>query len=183
MSSQPDGDQVVVPRRPRTGLLIFTVILVVIIVVFLFILIYRAYQASRNPTRQVVILPPCNDTVNVTTLVQIPSTAPRCFIGGVEQNTYFIGNINPAYNYVVGPSAVPAQTVCLGYCQTFNSTTQVCTGQGSGGTVSAQTEYDNCITQLSSTSCQTPLPVAALGPVVYYPQSVTQQNCEGPLPS
>lgn len=125
-------------------------------------------------------LPPCNQNVNLQSLIQIPDSGFNCVQEGVTGSKYYIGQLgNLQYDYVVAPWTSQPLDVCIGFCTgyTGGTTGGKCSGTNWNGK-SAQVNFNNCMSQLSSTTCIPPAPVAARGTILYYPFSPTDRICD-----
>lgn len=161
------------------GLVILAILLAVgaiILVVYGFI----DYQQKINSTQTGNTGPllPCSKTVNKTTLVQIPSNKLPCI---QNPSTYYIGNLpvpnDPTINYdfVVAPySSTTPFEVCSGFCNSYTGGT--CYGSDYNGKDS-NSNFNDCINQLSSTTCTPPVPLAIRGNTLYYALSPTDKLC------
>lgn len=119
---------------------------------------------------------PCSQNVNISDLVQIPDTGANCLQSGATGSLYYIGKItNGVWDFVVAPWGTQPSDVCTSFCSSYSNGT--CTGAVYNG-VSAQTNYNECIQQLSSTSCTPPVPIAAKGTILYYANSPTCRICD-----
>jgi hypothetical protein len=152
----------------NTGILILIITIVILTIVIISILIFTAVSNDSDPG---TILLPCTKTVNISTLIQIPADYPSCVQEGQNTSKYYVGKLNPDFDYVVAPFNTPVQDVCRQYCTNYSN--GVCSGNET-----AQQNYDNCIKQLTPTDCYPPLPIAAIGAKLYYPFSPTCNTCE-----
>lgn len=124
----------------------------------------------------VTVGPPCGQNVNLSSLIQIPNSGANCIQRGVTGSLFYIGNLsNKSFDYVVAPWGTQPLDVCIGFCTGF--TGGICTGAPSSGR-SAQSNFNSCMSQLSSTTCSPPIPLAAKGAIVYYAFSPTCNICD-----
>lgn len=120
-------------------------------------------------------LPPCRQTVNFNSLIQIPEIGADCVHNGKTGQFYYIGNLGTgSLDYVVAAWGNQPHDVCVDFCLSFDNGS--CSGPNYNGK-SAQDNYDQCISQLSSTTCTPPVPIAAKGPILYYAFSPTCNIC------
>ena len=115
-------------------------------------------------------LEPCSQTVDLDSLIQIPSDQPPCLQQGRNLGLYWIGDLAPfTYNYVVAPYGTQPLEVCRGFCTGFtgSGTGAICTGPVYQGKT-AQENFNACMSQLTSTTCLPPVPIAAQGTTLYY---------------
>jgi hypothetical protein len=118
---------------------------------------------------------PCNQVINIDTLLQIPD-ANICIQQGQPTPLYYIGDLGDrSLDYVVAPWPTSPIDVCVDFCSQYSSGS--CTGPSFNG-VSAQDNFDNCMMQLSTDQCQPPIPLAARGTTLYYAQSPTCRSCD-----
>lgn len=121
-------------------------------------------------------LPSCSNNINISDLIQIPlGTATNCTRNGVNVSYYYVGDINPNFDYVVAPWSTQPLDVCIGFCTNYRD--GVCTGATASGRT-AQENFDRCMMQLSSTTCNPPIPIAARGTILYYAYSPTCAICD-----
>lgn len=126
-----------------------------------------APSSSNTPTK----LEPCSQTT--TSLITLPDNTPKCIQNGIDIG-YYLGAVNPNWDYVVAPYSVQPKDVCVGFCQQFTNGT--CIGPNYNG-LTAQENYNRCIAQLSPNTCIPPLPVAIKDGIIYYPTSPTCRSC------
>ena len=120
-------------------------------------------------------LPSCIDITAPSSLIQIPENQPHCFQQGRETNLFYIGDLDPDFDYVVAPYTTSPLDVCIGFCTAYSDGT--CQGANFQGRT-AQQNFDSCISQLTPTDCVPPLPIAAQGAILYYALSPTSIICE-----
>lgn len=163
-------------KTKNIGVQIFIVFIMVVSIIIVAVLIYTAMGSIQTSTGGTGTgdLFPCSDNVSYSNLYQITSETPICYNNGVHTGNYYIG-CNSDYNYVASTNQILPQNVCNGYCDT-PPVNGVCTGSVYNGE-DAQTNYDNCMQQLSGTNCIPPAPVASLGKILYYASSVTSNSC------
>lgn len=155
---------------------ILTVIIVIVAIAVIAVLIAAAIadrntdNGSTNPNST-----SCGSNVNLSNLVQISTNTPVCNEQGVPTSFYYIGNISNL-DFVVAPFPTQPVDVCVGYCDSYLN--GVCTGASFNGKT-AQENFNTCVNQLSSQTCQGPLPIAAKGPIIYYAYSPTCRICDG----
>lgn len=122
-------------------------------------------------------LPACSTSINISDLLQIPPSSPVCFQNGNPTSFYYIGDLDKQqFDYVVAPFGTQPFDVCIGFCTGFTGGT--CSGPPYNGQ-SAQQNFTNCMSQLSSTICSPPKPIAAKGAILYYAFSPTCIICDG----
>lgn len=122
-------------------------------------------------------LPPCSQEANPGSLIDIPGTGADCIQNGVPTSLRYIGDLGSMeYDYVVAPWGTHPLDVCIGFCTGY--TGGVCSGPVVAGKT-AQENFDLCMSQLSSTTCTPPLPIAASGTTLYYAFSPTCRICDG----
>lgn len=156
---------------------IFLTIGIIILVVWAGVDYYKNIGGGTGTN----ILPPCSRDINVSSLIQIPTNgSANCIQQGSTGTFYYIGNLGSGeYDYVVAAWGSKPFDVCIGFCHGY--TGGACTGPIYAGK-SAQTNFDNCMSQLSSSRCTPPIPIAARGTILYYPYSPTCNvcsNCRG----
>lgn len=133
-------------------------------------------NSSSNNGGGTAVLPPCSTAVNISSLIQIPpGTDTNCTQGGVTGTLYYLGDLDENFDYVAAPWGTQPLDVCIGFCTGY--TGGICTGAVSSGK-SAQDNFNNCMNQLSSTTCATPLPIAVRGTTLYYAYSPTCLSCD-----
>jgi len=158
------------------ALISLTIILTLFIVVSLILVAVKSIR-SNNGSNVPNSLPPCLSTVNINSLLQIPSNYPNCVQQGITGSLFYIGNLGSGkYDYVVAPWGTNPSNVCIGYCSSYNN--GVCLGPNYNGK-SAQINFDQCMKQLTSTGCSPPLPIAAQGTKIYYALYPTCNSCDG----
>lgn len=133
-------------------------------------------RSNTNGTTGPPPLAPCRQTVNFNDLLEIPDQGFNCVQRGTTGTLYYIGNLGTGtYDYVVAPWGTQPIDVCVGFCTHLKDGS--CTGPNYNGR-SAQSNFDQCMKQLSSTTCSPPLPIAARGPILYYAFSPTCNICD-----
>lgn len=194
----------------NVGLIILIVLTICIsasiIILLIFATISFSSSSSHTSTSPVVVVPAtCADSINVSTLLQIPSSTPACVQNNVTTNLYYIGELaNGKYDFVVAPWTTSPLDVCVAFCTqytapntttgntgttnttgntgttsaTVNTTQGTCTGASYNG-LSAQENFNNCMQLLNpvNTTCTPPAPIAAIGTTLYYPYSPTNNVC------
>lgn len=154
------------------ALIILAILLTVSIVASL---IYIAVKQSEDtPSGGNVILPPCSERTDISSLVQIPNTLQSCEQNGRATSLYYIGSISNL-DYVVAPWGTQPFDVCIGFCTGY--TGGICSGSNYNGK-SAQDNFNSCMIQLAVTGCAPPSPIAAKGTTIYYPFSPTCKICD-----
>jgi len=148
------------------GVIILIILAVIIVLIITGLVIWGGVTSSAAiaASSQVPITTPCASTVNVGALPQITSTSKPCIQQGLATSLYYINESN----YVAAPWTSSPLDVCVGFCTSYAN--NICTGPDYNGK-SAQDNYNNCISQLSSTTCVPPTPIAAKGTILYYPLS------------
>lgn len=122
-------------------------------------------------------LPACSQNINIDTLIKIPDVGANCIQQGVPTNLYYIGKLgDQTYDFVVATYGNSPLNVCSGYCQGGVINGQ-CTGPSYAGK-SAQENFNICMSQLTSTTCEPPIPLAAKGTDIYYALSPTCRACD-----
>lgn len=167
-----------------TWLIVIAVVLAVgVIIAILWGTVAAIQNGNGNTGGTGTFLPPCYQEVNVSDLVQISNTgtcAPlgnNCCSNGVLTDLFYLGHLPSSnYDYVAAPYGTQPFDVCVGFCTNWNQSTKVCSGPNYNG-LSAQTNFNNCLALLSSTTCAPPIPVAALGTTMYYPNTPTSKIC------
>lgn len=166
--------------NPGIALLVtFAVILTISLII---LLVWAGIESANNKntgntgTTGSNSLPPCSQNINISSLIQIPTTGADCAQQGRTGTYYYIGNLGSGqYDYVVAKWGTQPFDVCIDFCQGF--TGGMCTGPSYGGK-SAQDNFDNCMKQLSSNTCTPPIPLAAQGTFLYYAYSPTCNICD-----
>lgn len=134
----------------------------------------RTTNDSKGQTGTTLL--PCSEYVDISTLQQIPSTGADCVQSGATGLLFYIGGLSGGtYDYVVAPWGTLPIDVCVGFCTGLSGT--VCSGPNYKG-LSAQTNFNNCMAQLTPTNCLAPLPIAAVGNSLYYAYSPTCNKCD-----
>ena len=165
----------------NAGVILLILLSVLLVVVMLGLIIWglvsnSGSNNSSNNNNGSTVLPPCSTAVDIASLVQIPmDMETNCTQNGVKGSLYYLGSLDENYDYVAAPWGTQPLDVCIGFCTGY--TGGVCTGATYGGK-SAQVNFDNCMAQLSSTTCATPLPIAAKGTTLYYAYSPTCLSCD-----
>ena len=157
------------------GVILLICLGVILLITAILVITWAAISFNNNNVPGP--LPQCSQNVNINSLIQIPDTGYNCVQHGQTGSLYYVGQLgNLDYDYVVAPYKTPIQDVCIGFCS-IGFTGGVCMGPNYNGKT-AQTNYDNCIAQLSSTTCIPPIPIAAKGTTIYYPLLPTCCACE-----
>jgi len=156
-------------------LLITTAILLALL--FIILIIWASLSYINNPNNNSLSsLPNCNTNVNLSDLIQISSTGSNCLQNGHSTSLFYIGQIPPqTYDYVVARWPTQPLDVCVSFCTGYTGGT--CYGPPYNGK-SSQSNFDNCMSQLSSTTCIPPIPIAANGTTLYYAFSPTCNICD-----
>lgn len=144
------------------------------------LLVWAAIESRNNQAQSGITdnsLPSCNQNVNISSLLQIPdNNSTECIQNGRKTSLYYIGTLGTgSYDYVVAPWATQPLDVCVGFCTGY--TEGICSGPNYNGR-SAQSNFNNCMEQLSSTRCRPPIPIAAKGTIIYYAYSPTRNICD-----
>lgn len=166
--------------NPGVILLVLLVIILSIIMVSLVVSATVAFVNNQQAgggggATGTIVLNPC--TANANSLIQINNSTPRCIQNGRQTSLYYVGNLpgGENFDYVVAPWKTQPLNVCIGFCTTFIN--NICTGAIVNGQ-SAQTNFNKCMAQLSTTNdCLPPAPIAAKGAILYYPESPTCRTC------
>lgn len=145
---------------------------VILFIIFIVALIVGFYILSKDGGDGGETLPQCSNYVNPSSLTEIPVNYPKCING---TNIYYIGTIDPDNDFVVAPWITPINDVCVQFCDTYIN--NVCNGNEYNG-LTAQENYDNCISKLTLTECNGTPPIAILGTTLYYPYSPTCNVCD-----
>jgi len=141
------------------------------VIIFL-VLAQVQYSKNAGNTGSIQL---CTETVNINTLTQLTSEN-NCVYQGETGRYYYIGNTG-SYDYVVSAIPTSASNVCAQYCDQVSNGN--CTGPNYNN-LTAQQNYNICMSQLGVTGCIPPLPLAAIGTQFYYAYSPTNVLCEGP---
>lgn len=157
-------------------LMIFFIIIVSIIIIILLVsIIYFSASSDQNQNGNADLLNTCSQDINISDLIQIPTSGANCNIGNNINNLFYIGNLgDQSLDFVVSPWPNNTQNVCVSYCSSFNN--GICLGENFNGRT-AQENYDMCIEQLTPDDCIPPLPLAARGTILYYAFSPTSRIC------
>ena len=162
--------------NPGVVLLItLAIILTIIVVILLVWAIVSYYNFERSGGTGTTGNFPCSDNINISSLIQITDATPVCVQNGVAGSLYYIGQTNLQYDYVVAPWGTSPLDVCVGFCTGY--TGGQCSGPQYAG-ASAQQNFDKCMSQLSSTGCAPPIPIAANGTILYYAFTPTCNICD-----
>lgn len=155
-------------------LITFVIVLILALIGLIIGASVVTYQNKKN--KNVVVQQPCNQNINISNLIQIPDgTGTNCTQNGITGSLYYIGDINANYDYVAAPFATQPLDVCVGFCETYDG--ENCTGPSINGK-SSQENFTQCMSQLSSTTCIPPIPIAARGTILYYAFSPTCDVCD-----
>ena len=156
------------------------VILIIIGVILLLIFIGLCITAVVAPTTNnnssiIVATPSCASTTDLSKLITIPNSGFNCIQNGIPTSLYYIGQLdNNQYDYVVAPWTSQPLDVCIGFCESY--TNGICNGSTYNG-LSAQDNFDKCMTQLTATTCIPPAPLAIKDGILYYPLAPTAKIC------
>lgn len=132
------------------------------------------FQGTTGSTGNIG-LPPCRQTINVNSLLEIPDIGAECVQKGQTGEFFYIGNLGTGnLDYVVAAWGTQPQDVCVDFCKSFTGGS--CSGPDYNGQ-SAQANFNQCLQQLSSTTCSPPIPIARRGPILYYAFSPTCNIC------
>lgn len=161
----------------NAGIVLLITVLIVVAIATI-VLVSWAFVASvaETGTTETIDLPLCSETVNYDDLVVIPSDQTSCTVNGRPTSLFYIGLINPDYDYVVASYPSLPNDVCIEFCESFSGGS--CTGPDVGGS-SAQDAYNNCISQLSGSQCVPPVPIAIRETELFYAVSPTGALCGG----
>lgn len=167
------------------GVAALAALAVILTIGFIVLLVWAGVSAATNTNSsggRVNFLPPCSQNTNISSLIQIPPSGFNCIQRGRPTSLYYIGQLgNKQYDYVVAPWGTIPIDVCVGFCTSLSGVTAgggSCSGPNFNGQ-SAQANFDHCMTQLSSTTCAPPIPIAAKGTILYYAFSPTCLICDG----
>jgi hypothetical protein len=120
--------------------------------------------------------PPCQQTVVLDSLIQIPTMGANCIQRGVTGSKFYIGNLGTgSLDFVVAPWGTQPLNVCVDFCSSF--TGGICSGPNFNGQ-SAQANFNHCMQQLAGVNCTPPVPIAAQGTILYYAFSPTCLICD-----
>jgi len=156
------------------GILLLVLVIVILLLAFVGLIIAAVVIDKSTPSTPLVIpTTPCVDTVDLSTLYQLPGTLTPCYQNGRVTNLYYLGEVTD-YDFVVAPFPTAPVDVCVGFCTAVVN--GVCSGPDYEGK-SAEANYQACLTQLANASCVPPMPIAALGSIAYYPLSPTAASC------
>lgn len=158
-------------------LITFAVILTIVAVLLLVWASIEYSNNSNNGNTGHTPLFPCSQNINVSSLIQIPiNNSTICSQQGITGTYYYIGNLDSGqYDYVVAKFGTQPLDVCVGFCTGY--TGGICNGPTYNGK-SSQQNFDTCMSQLSSTTCTPPIPIAAQGTLLYYALSPTCNFCD-----
>lgn len=153
-----------------------TIIIIIIVAIIILIVLGTVSSQTFNANQQRLNnLPTCNSISNELDLIKIPNDFVSC-----QNSTYYIGKLsNGLFDFEVAPWGSTNHDVCVQFCTTFDSVTQICNGVPYQGK-SANVNYHSCLVQLdilNSGSCTGPLPIASKGPILYYPLSPSCKRC------
>jgi hypothetical protein len=163
------------------GITILAITVIVIVVGLVILIIVAVSQTGSNSGGGGNSQVPCSQVVDIDKLIQIPDVCSgcTCLQNCLDIGLYYIGGLAPfTYDYVVAPYPTTPVNVCVQFCQIggYNPTTNTCVGPEFNNRT-AQQNFDNCMTQLSSNDCKPPVPIAAKGPILYYAISPTNRSC------
>jgi hypothetical protein len=162
--------------------ILFLVILLIIFIISGIIIFLFVYNKNNNNN---IPLNSCKSQTNISSLLPI-TNAQVCYslINQVCQanGTYYLGQISQGeYDYVVTSFGSTPLDVCVNFCTesyTSSNTAPNIFGICQGDT-NSQTNFNNCMNQLNSTTCIPPIPIA-INPennILYYPFTPTSANC------
>lgn len=161
------------------GITALTIIAIILTITLAVLVVWAVVSSITNKSTGGTgsnFLPPCSQNVDISSLIQIPSSGYNCIQQGSTGSLYYIGQLgNKQYDYVVAPYGTSPLDVCVGFCTGY--TGGKCSGPPFNGQ-SAQSNFDNCMKQLSSTTCSPPIPLAAKGTILYYAFSPTCRICD-----
>lgn len=140
------------------------------LLIFLIAYGYHDYKINNQPIPP-NSLPPCNTDVDIDSLIQLPAGGQLCS----GTNLYYIASLD----LVVAPFPTPAASVCVQFCDSLTKSNGVLSVNGvcTGSSANAQILYNQCLAELTSTTCTPPIPLAALGTTLYYANSPTDATC------
>lgn len=163
------------PTNPGLVLMVCLASLLLIgFIIFVIVGIIRATEQENNNNNTAT--EPCINTVDTADLIKIPDTGANCVQGGVTGSLYYVGKLGDGkFDYVVAPWATSPLNVCVGFCESYTSGT--CLGPNYDGKT-AQENFDDCLKQLSPSTCQPPLPIAIKDAILYYAYSPTCHICD-----
>jgi hypothetical protein len=164
----------------NSGVLFLIVMAIILTIVITILLIWSAIQNSSNTGTTGDTGPslsPCNQTINQSSLIQIPiNSSTQCIQNGIITSKFCIADLdNGEYDYVVAPWGSQPLDVCVGFCTGY--TGGICNGPIYNGR-SAQDNFNKCMEQLNVKNCIPPLPIASNGSILYYAFSPTCNICD-----
>jgi hypothetical protein len=158
------------------GVILLFTTAILLSLLFIILIIWASISYINNSNNSITSLPNCNSNVNPSDLIQISSTGSICLQNGLPISLYYIGQIPPqTYDYVVAPWGTQPLDVCVSFCTGYTGGT--CYGPPYNGQ-SSQSNFDNCMSQLSSTTCIPPIPIASKDNTLYYALSPTCNICD-----
>lgn len=161
------------------GMILLISFAIIITIAVIALLAWAAVENSNNPGTggTGTALSPCSQNINISELIQIPTNeSTNCAQQGATGTFYYIGNLGGGqYDYVVARWGTQPFDVCIDFCRGFSG--GVCTGPDYAGQ-SAQANFDRCMSELSSTTCSPPIPIAAQGTFLYYAYAPTCSICD-----
>jgi hypothetical protein len=159
-----------------TWLIVATILLSLLVIGFLIAATVNYFHNTSSGTGSTgTSLPPCSQVVDTDTLIQIEGTGSLC-ITNPQQDLYYIGNLGDGkLDYVVAPYGTAPLDVCISFCEKYSAGS--CTGADFNGK-SAQANFDQCMKQLSSTTCAPPVPLAIKGSTLFYAYLPTCRRCQ-----
>jgi len=162
----------------NVGVVLLITLAIILTIIFIVLITWAtiSYILDTSSATGATALAPCSSNINLSSLIQIPNTGSNCIQNGLTTSLYYIGQLSPqTYDYVVAPWGTQPFDVCIGFCTGY--TGGVCSGSSYNGK-SSQDNFDQCMSQLSSTTCVPPVPIAAKGTTVYYAFSPTCNICD-----
>lgn len=172
-------------KNMNIGILFLFILLVLFIIIGIIAFLY-VFNTNNN-----IVQSSCKSQTNISGLLPL-TNAQVCYslISDVckPNGTYYIGQISQGeYDYIVAPYGSTPLDVCINFCtesytppptpSTDGNPFGICVGISPNN--ESQTNFNNCMNQLNSTTCIPPIPVAinTTNNILYYPYIPTSQNC------
>jgi hypothetical protein len=152
-------------------IIILIVIVVILTITIITLLIIGQIEYSKKSSN--ITIPLCTETANINLLLQL-NFLYDCKVDGKTGTYYYIGDVEKN-DFVVSKIITSPINVCSKYCK--NLVEGVCSGP-SYKNLTAQQNFDTCMTQLHPKTCVPPLPLAAKGADFYYAYAPTNAICE-----
>ena len=169
------------------GIIFLIILLIILLIAAITAGVYAVYKNSQN--KPIPPLAPCTpeNAVNINSPDVLTCYNNNINNQCVPNNQYYIGQAtNGKYDYVVSTFSSTPQDVCVSFCETYTANPLTCTGPNYNN-LTALENYNNCIQQLTPTTCLPPLPLAindqtntlfyAFSPTIC---SCLNYNCESP---